>query len=198
MRNQWLARKRANAKREKEIVAKVSYYVFDKNRAMTAQPSKKKLYRMRGDDLRSPERKPIQRPIVIDSGVRTTRTAKRVKRAYDSSSSSDDYAALGKKLTAKYKVDKIPRSGGKFNDELTDYEVLKKKMEQRAQLGNHKSFNSFYNSYASMKKMEDAQRDTSGGHTTATEQVKKRNLAVKSFKSEEKLGNKSKRSSFAY
>ena len=167
---------------------------------MTTHPSKTKFHRIRGDELRGSDRKPIQRPIVIDQGVRTTRTAKRVKRAYDSSSSSDDYAALGKKLTAKYQVDKIPRSGAKYveGDDLTDYEILKKKMEQRAKLGSHKSFNSFYNSYASMKKMENAQRDTSGGHTTATEPTKKRNLTVKSFKSEEKMGNKSKRSGFAY
>lgn len=61
------------------------------------------------------DRKPISRPIVVDQGVRTTRIAKRVRRAYDSSSdSSDDYAALGKKLTAKYKVDKINKSSTKY------------------------------------------------------------------------------------
>jgi hypothetical protein len=176
-----MARKKANAKREKEIVAKVSYYVYDKkgnrmanrDRAISDYPSKTKFQRHiemnrdNFDDLRNiNERKPISRPIVLDKGVRTTRTVKRSdkRRAYDSSSdSSDDYVTLGKKLTTKYKVDKIPKSGIKYLTFLerqalekeggqTDYEILKKKMEQRAEMSNHKSFNSFYNSYASQKK----------------------------------------------
>ena len=78
-------------------------------------------------------------------------------------------------------------------------------MEQRAPIASHKSFNSFYNSYASKKreKQNDEKRDTSTGNTTATDQAKKRGLTIKSFKSDqdEKLGGlkqNKKKDSFAY
>ena len=106
------------------------------------------------DDLR--DRKPTQRSVLHEAlgRTQTQRTAR--KRVYDDSSdSSDDYVALGKKLTSKYKVEKIPRmakekftKGYDREEDLTDYEALKKKMEQRSRMPSHNSFNSFYNDYA--------------------------------------------------
>lgn len=121
-------KKKALLDKNKQIVAKVSYYVYDKKtpggrlatRSMSTHPNKTKFQKhieMQRDDLRSiNERKPISRPIVLEGPIknRTSRTIKR--KAYDSisSDSSDDYVTLGKKLTTKYKVDKIPRPATKY------------------------------------------------------------------------------------
>jgi hypothetical protein len=205
------ASRSAAQKKKQDIVAKVSYYVYDKagkriaNRSAVPVKTKFQRYvensRTDFDDLRNiNERKPIQRPITLEGRIsKTGRNSRR--RVYDSlsSDSSDDYVTLGKKLTTKLKVDKIPRPATKYltflerqgEDDLTDYEILKKKMEQRAALSKHKSFNSFYNSFAQKKKKDDA----STGDTTNADTNIKRNPTVKSFKSDDKT-NKGK--SFIY